>query len=140
MTKEYIMKHWKLHFSKTKVFTPISIWVHKAPKKSSIQWRDFPFHEPPFPKKIPLKGFPYIEVIIFNFSFYFASSYEILHCIEVFNQKNLPSTKELIQTSSTTYSGYNHWLATLPGNLKSWKKRKKITKVLQKVLDEIKKE
>ena len=133
------MKNWRIEFNEIRKFSPISVWVHNVPSDHPEidAWCYASRYEPPFPKKVVSKGFPYLSVNIFNFDLEFASTQEVLHCIEILEQKNMPSTKNMVCPASTTYSGHNHWLATFPGEFKSWKRREKIVKVLKSTLREL---
>ena len=95
--------------------------------------------EPPFPPKDPLKGFPLLTVQILGFEFKFASRLELEHVIDILSKKKLPTTIELSNERSTGFGPNNHWLSRLPGNLKSWAKREKITRALIRTIADIEK-
>ena len=132
------MKKWRVEYSQQRKFSPISWWVHQAINNKKTEWRHSENYEPPFPKPVVLKGFPYLIVSVGNFDLEFASSYEVEHCINILSQKNLPSTKSMVCPNFTTYKGYNHWLASFPAYLKSWKLRQKTVNLLAQALAEVK--
>lgn len=113
--------------------------MHKAVLAASptAEWRNADQYEPPFPSCVFAKGFPYLLVTVDGFELEFASSHEIRHCIEILQQKHLPATKNLVCKNSTTYQGFNHWLAIYPASLKSWKQRQRTVKTLTKALVEL---
>lgn len=131
------MNKWRIEFYRSRKFSPVSWWVHEARAGEGVEWRHSETYDPPFPNKVALKGFPYLVVSIGNFELEFASSYEVKHCIDVLSQKNLPSTKNMVCQSSTTYKGYNHWLASYPAYLKSWKLRQKTVGLLSQALKSV---
>lgn len=120
----------------------MSWWVHKTvPETSSpSEWKDSAEYEPAFPVRVVTQGFPYLLVTIDGVELEFASSYEVRHCIEILQQKHLPATKNLVCKTSTTYQGFNHWLAIYPASLKSWKQRQRTVKILNNTLVEIERE
>ena len=124
------MKKYHIEYNQTRKYSPLSVWVHKATTRDKVEWRNSETYEPPFPNKVVLKGYPYLVVSVGDFELEFASSHEVRHCISILNQKNLPSTKSMVCSGSTTYTGYNHWLASYPANLKSWKLREKTVSLL----------
>ena len=133
------MKKWRIEYNKDRKFSPISWWVHKSIDESTQinEWRESKCYKPEFPKKVVLKGFPYLFVKVGEFELEFASSYEVKHCMEILEQKHLPCTKNLICQGSTTYSSFNHWLAIYPSDLQSWKKRQHTVKLLKNTLAEL---
>ncbi|UJB70679.1 hypothetical protein HRE53_06320 [Acaryochloris sp. 'Moss Beach'] len=133
------MKKWRIIYHPQRRFSPMSWWVHKAVLEASptTEWRNADQYEPAFPPCIFAKGFPYLVVTIDGFALEFASSHEVRHCIEILQQKHLPATKNLVCQNSTTYQGFNHWLAIYPASLKSWKQRQRTVKILTKTLVEL---
>ncbi|MEP2651750.1 MAG: hypothetical protein ABJH06_07110 [Paraglaciecola sp.] len=120
------MSKWKFEYLRNRRKTPISYWVHKGVGEqiNGYVWcKEF---EPPFPKKKPTKGFPFLTVTVKGLEIEFASSYEIKHFLEVMEQKNLPTTRYLSNLRGTGYGPNNHWLSRFPSHLKSWAKREKI--------------
>lgn len=117
----------------------MSWWVHKAILEASptTEWRNAEQYNPTFPPCVFTKGFPYLLVTVDEFALEFASAHEVRHCIEILQQKHLPATKNLVCKSSTTYQGFNHWLAIYPTSLKSWKQRQRTVKILSKTLVEL---
>ena len=132
------MKKWRIEYNQKRKYSPISIWVHKTISEEKDEWRISDKYEPPFPKEVVLKGFPYLIVSVGDYELEFASSNELEHCISILSQTNLPSTKNMVCSSSTTYAGHNHWLASYPAELKSWKLRQKTVNLLSKSLVEVK--
>lgn len=116
--------------------SPISYWVHCGVNEDDISYLNCIEFNPPFPKKDPLRGFPFLLVEVSGFQFEFASSLELAHCIEVLEQKNLPTTTSLSNDRGTGYGPNNHWLSRLPGKLKSWSKREKVLSALSKAKKE----
>ena len=131
------MKKCRIEYNQQRKYSPVSIWVHQSIAAENVEWRNSEKYEPAFPDKVVLKGFPYLLVSVSGFELEFSSSHEVEHCIAVLNQKNLPSTKNMVCSISTTYTGYNHWLASYPADLKSWKQRQKTVSILRQSLEEV---
>lgn len=133
------MKRWHIIYHPQRKFSPVSWWAHKAVLETSptTEWRNAEQYNPAFPPYIFAKGFPYLLVTVDGLDLEFASSHEVRHCIEILQQKHLPATKNLVCKNSTTYQGFNHWLAIYPASLKSWKQRQRTVKILTKTLVEL---
>ncbi len=56
--------------------------------------------------------------------------------MQTFLEKRLSGgiKKNMVCPSSTTYTGYNHWLVSYPAHLKSWKLRQKTVNILSQSL------
>ena len=107
---------------------PMSFWVHDPvdgePFYSAGQF------DPPFPKGVPGRGYPYFFVEIDGFTFEFASLAELDECIRVLSKRMLPDT-----TAETKRKGTGpgaHWLNKLPKQVKPWRYRVKAVVFLAK--------
>lgn len=123
-------KYW-VEYSDTFTPSPLSSWVHR-PTDSEV-WDQASKFDPPLPKKSIDKGYPNYKIEYRGSVFSFSSLEEIDHCISIFKRKALPTTHEL--ASNSWMKGYQHlhWLSKWPGNLKSFKDREAIIKLLEKV-------
>ena len=63
----------------------------------------------------------------------FSSMDEIEHCIDVLSKKVLPTTNELAHGSWVEGYQHLHWLTKWPGDIKSYKDRMAIAKLLGKL-------
>ena len=131
------MSKWHIVYNKELTTTPISFWVHA--NVDSDTWHDASSYDPPFPKRIPMKGFPLLVVENKGYLLEFASVFEAEHFLEVIGQKNMPSTNELSRIRSDDYGPIRHWLSRLPSKLKPWTKRKKLISVVEAALQEYRK-
>lgn len=129
------MARWRIEYYPERRFSPVSWWVHRH--REPDEWRQAQVYQPPFPEKDASKGFPYLLIQINGYELEFASSNEVYHCINILQQRHLPNTKDLVCPQSTTYQGFNHWLATYPAKLKPWRKRQQTIKVLENTLKEL---
>jgi hypothetical protein len=123
-------KYW-LEYSEEYKESPLSHWVHK-PLDADI-WRNASTFEPPLPKKHIDKGYIIYKIEHRGCVFRYSSVEEIEHCIFVFSEKALKTTRELALNSWVNGYQHKHWLTKWPGHLKSYKDRKKIIKLLNKV-------
>jgi hypothetical protein len=107
---------------------PMSYWVHiEADGKPYYYAKVF---EPPLPRPVPGKGYPYYHVEIDDFTFEFASLEEIDVCISTLSQKHLPSTDK--QTDERRTGPDKHWLNKLPAGVHAWRYRSKAVDYLRK--------
>lgn len=115
------MKQWRIEYYANRNFSPMSWWVHQCIDENIQidEWRKLKLYEPEFPPQIISKGYPYLFVTIDGYELEFSSSHEVKHCIKILEQKHLPNTKNLVCQGSTTYGGFNHWLAQYPSGLQS---------------------
>jgi len=111
--------------------SPVSYWVHAGVGEVQAPYQQCTDHRPTFPPEDPLKGFPYLTVAILGFDFEFASMAELDHCVDILEQKNLPSTSQLCRRRGSGHGPNSHWLSRLPGRLKAWPKRVRIVAALR---------
>lgn len=121
-----------IEYSEKRISSPISFWVHK-PIDSDAGSTALQF-DPPFPKRIIYKGYPIYKIKYRGHELYFCSCEEMEHCIGILSNKVLPTTQALAEEGG--YPGYQHihWLTKWPGDIKSWKDRKEIIKLLKKLI------
>ena len=119
-------KHW-IEYTEKWTTSPMSYWVHQ--ELDSKYWYDAIEFDPPRPRPIPGKGYPFYSVEIDGFIFRFVSLAEIDRCMEVLSNKVLPTTLSLRADRGTTLLN-KHWLSRLPAKVKSWKYRQKAVKHL----------
>jgi len=124
----------KIEYKKHRVTTPMSFWVHK-PVDSEI-WSEAAVFESPMPGPVIGKGFPVYELQYRDNTLVFGSKTEIDHCISVLSKKVLPTTRELAEEGGYAQYQHLHWLSKWPGDVKSWKDRQKIVKLLRALRDE----
>lgn len=125
-------------YEKSRRTSPLSYWVHRGVNESDVPYGSCTEFIPPFPCKHAIKGFPYLRVKVVGFEFEFSSNHEVSHCIEILQQKNLPTTSSLSGVRGSGYGPNNHWLSRLPAKLKSWNKREKIIMALKQAKNNIK--
>ncbi len=94
--------------------------------------------EPELPKAIPCKGYPFLIVNALGIELEFASVAEVEHFLEVFGQKNLPTTRQLSRRRTDGYGPNRHWLSRLPSGIKPWSKRERIIAIVESALNEFK--
>jgi hypothetical protein len=123
-------KYW-LEYSETYKESPLSFWVHR-PLGSEV-WQDANNYEPPLPQKDVDKGYKIYKIEYKGCEFFYSSLQEIEHCISVLDNKALKTTRELAGNSWVKGYQHMHWLTKWPGNLKSYKDRQEIIKLLNKV-------
>ena len=132
------MKKWRIEYRSGFCATPISFWVHKHIDHDI--WIYASEFEPPLPKPIPCKGYPFLIVNILGAELVFASIEEVEHFLEVMRQKNLPTTWRLSRQRVDNYGPNSHWLSRLPATLKPWSKRERLLPVVEKALVEFREE
>jgi hypothetical protein len=120
------MKRHIIHYYPEWRPSPMSFWVHR--EVDGRPWHQATVFEPPLPKPVPGKGFPYYSVEIDGFVFEFASLVELDACIATLAQKNLPSTDK--ETQERHAGPGKHWLNKLPGRTKPWRYRSKAVRYL----------
>jgi len=102
---------------------PMAVWVHKRVGEG---------FEPPAPAR-QLQGYPFYFVRSCGFVFYFSSKAQLDHAIEILGRKLLPTSLELSRRVGPNWGPNQHWLSRLPGDLKGWKKRRRIVRDLEKI-------
>jgi len=125
------MAKYRVEYTEEYKPSPLSVWVHR-PIDSKI-WCDATHYEPELPNKIVNKGYPVCVIEHKRQELTFSSKEEIDHCISVFENKVLPTTHELANNSWMKGYQHLHWLSKWPGNIKSFKDRKAIIKLLNNV-------
>jgi hypothetical protein len=119
-------------YSKEKVVSPLSFWVHKA--VDAAVWQAATTYDPPMPVPVLGRGYPQYQIEYRGHLLFFSSKEEITHCIDVLSQKLLPATRELAHRAGYPDYQHLHWLAKWPGDLKSWGERQQIIKLLRRLL------
>lgn len=105
-------------------------WYH-APMAPWVHRRVGVGFEPPAPARA-LRGYPWYFVRSCGFVFMFSSREQLEHAIEVLGCKLMPTTLELSRRMGPDWGPNQHWLSRLPGDLKGWKKRRRIVNDLEK--------
>lgn len=131
------MKKWRIEYRPTYSETPLSFWVHR--NVDHEVWRYAKKFEPELPKAIPGKGYPLLIVNALGIELEFASVAEVGHFLDVFGQKNLPTTKQLSKQRINNYGPNSHWLSRLPAGIKSWSKRERMIPIVESALNEFRK-
>ena len=126
------MKKWRIEYRPCFTATPMSFWVHKH--LDHEVWLYASEFEPPLPKPIPCKGYPFLIVSVPGTELMFASVEEVEHFLEVMRQKNLPTTYQLSLQRIDNHGPNSHWLSRLPAALKPWSKRVRMMPVVEKAL------
>ncbi|WP_090366682.1 hypothetical protein [Ferrimonas sediminum] len=134
------MKKWEFLYDDKNRGTNISYWVHIGVDEESKGYWSCDEYIPPFPAKVPGKGYPLLLVVVQGWSFSFASMVELTHCIDVLSQKNLPTTMALSKQRGTSAGPNSHWLSRFPSKFKPWRKRERLVTVFKKVRAEIARE
>jgi hypothetical protein len=96
-------------------------------------WAGATRYDPPLPKSVVGEGFKNFKIEVKGYVLNFSSIEEIDHCIELFSNKVLPTTYQMSQNSWTKGFQHTHWLSKFPGDLKSFKNREIIIKLLGKL-------
>ena len=130
------MKKWRIEYRSKYTQTPLSFWVHR--NVDHEVWCYASKFEPELPKAIPCKGYPFLIVNALGIELEFASVAEVEHFLEVFSQKNLPTTRRLSRQRTDSYGPNRHWLSRLPSSIKPWSKRERIIAVVKSALTEFK--
>lgn len=100
---------------------PIAAWVHRRVGEG---------YDPPAPPR-ELPGFPWYFVRTCGFVFCFSSRAQLDHAIEVLGRKLMPTTLDLSRRLGPDWGPNQHWLSRLPGDLKGWKKRRRMVTDLE---------
>lgn len=130
------MKKWRIHYRPHYKSSPISFWVHKHMGEDA--WCHATKFDPPLPKAIPCKGFPFLVINALGTELEFSSVLEAEHFLDVISQKNMPTTGQLSRQRCDTYGPNTHWLSRLPSYLKPWVKRQKIIPIIEEGLEAFK--
>jgi len=101
---------------------PMAVWVHKRVGEG---------FEPAAPAR-ELAGYPFYFVRSCGFVFCFSSRAQLDHAIEILGRKLLPTSLELSRRMGSDWGPNQHWLSRLPGDLKGWKKRRRIVTDLER--------
>ncbi|WCE31553.1 hypothetical protein [Vibrio sp. SCSIO 43137] len=128
------MSKWRIEYHKEFTETPLSYWVHK--EQDSDNWWSATQFEPPLPAPVINKGYPRLCINLFGVRVVFSSVNEVEHFLSVISQKNMPTTTQLSRARNSNYGPNGHWLSRLPAKLKPWSRRKKMTSVIEKALQE----
>ncbi len=130
-------RHW-IEYQERWKRAPMSYWVHV--QTDGEPWCNAHNFNPPLPKPVPGRGYPYYFVEINGFTFEFASLDELYVLIETFSKKLLPSNLKLSIERGANYGPSNHWLNRIPKETTPWRYRKKAVKYLQLALADFKAE
>jgi hypothetical protein len=131
------MEKWSVRYTEDFKPGPLTFWVHR--ETDGRPWYEATAFEPPLPKPVPGAGFAALYVQVFNVELHFASVPEVRHFLSVMRQKNLPTTRRLSTERGTSSGPNSHWLSRLPADLKAWRKREKIIKIIENALVEFEK-
>ncbi len=123
----------KVGYSKERVKSPLSFWVHRA--VDSKGWDSAKEYDPPMPTPIIGKGYPKYQIEYRGHNLLFSSKEEISHCIAILSEKVLPTTHALAQKAGYPDYQHLHWLSKWPGDIKSWKHRQSIVKLLNQLVE-----
>jgi len=105
----------------------MTFWVHRA--ADGKPWYRAQRFDPPAPRPLPGRGYPYFFVELNGFTFEFASLDEIDFCIARLGHRHLPDTGP--ETSGVSGPGA-HWQNKLPKETLTWRYRQKAVKYLAK--------
>ncbi|BBM84662.1 hypothetical protein [Candidatus Uabimicrobium amorphum] len=130
------MKKIRIEFYPEFKMSPLSFWVHK--NLDGEAWIYATKFEPELPPPVPGKGYPMLIVSVLGMEIFFSSVEEIEHFLDVFQQKNMPTSLKLSKLRSENSGPNQHWLSRFPSHLKSWSKRQKIIPVVQQGLQKFK--
>src|SRR5438445_9106088 len=114
---------------------PMTFWVHQA--ADGQPWHEAERFEPPAPRAVPGRGYPFYFVEMDDFTFEFASLAEIDFCIARLSQRHLPDTTA--ETRGRSGPGA-YWQNQLPKSVLSWRYRQKAVKFLGKARKDFEKE
>lgn len=93
---------------------------------------------PPLPKSIPCKGYPYLIVDALGTELEFSSVAEAEHVYNVLSKRNMPTSKQLCIKSGNKSGPNSHWLSQMPCQLKPWIKRQRYLPILREGIDAFK--
>lgn len=114
------------------VRTPVGPSVHKAPPGQV--WTVATSYTPPFPGRVPGKGFPVWTLSHRGRALVFASPEEIAHVADILSQRVLPRPWKLVG-GARAYGMYNrHWLSRLHKSWTPWPIRQEIVRRLRAAL------
>ena len=103
----------------------MTFWVHQA--ADGEPWYRSRRFDPPAPRPVPGRGWPYFFAELDGFTFEFASLDEIDFCIARLGMRHLPDT----EPETRLVSGPNaYWQNRLPGWVLTWRYRQKAVKYL----------
>lgn len=111
--------------------SPLSYWIYKP--LDNVAWLHSSRFEPDLPKKDSLNGYKIYKIEHKGHELFFISVFEIEYCISILEQKVLPTTFELAEKSWMKGYQHLHWLTKWPADIKSYKDRLAIIKLLEKV-------
>jgi hypothetical protein len=133
------MPRFELRYSPARTPSPVSFWVHRAadPALDAEGWIRADRHHPPMPPAVAGRGFPNLYVEVGERELHFASSVEVRHVIEILSRNPLPTTRALSRARHATAGPNQHWLARLPGELRSSKRRQQLVKLLERALEAV---
>ncbi|WP_052830356.1 hypothetical protein [Gynuella sunshinyii] len=131
------MKKWRIEYRPMHTETPLSFWVHK--QVDHDVWYYANEFEPPLPKAIPSKGYPFLVVNAMGVELEFSSVAEVEHFLAVISQKNMPTTWKLSRQRTASYGPNRHWLSRLPSGIKPRSKRERIIPIVEKALNDFRK-
>jgi hypothetical protein len=121
------MKKCWIEFTATWRHSPMTFWVHRASDGvPSYRARRF---DPPAPRPVPGRGYPYFFVELDGFTFEFASLDEIDFCMARLGERHLRDTQS--ETRGVSGAG-SYWQNKLPKTVLSWRYRRKAVKYIAK--------
>ena len=119
------MKRCWIEFTDTWRRSPMTLWVHRA--VDGEPWYRAQRFDPPAPRPVPGRGYPYFFIELDGFTFEFASLDELDFCIARLGQRHLPDTEP--ETQGVSGPGA-YWQNKLPKGVLSWRYRRKAVKYL----------
>ncbi|KAA5539986.1 hypothetical protein [Adhaeribacter rhizoryzae] len=130
-----MMKDFAIEYSSSWQDNPMAYWVHI--EQDNQHWHEAEHFIPPAPER-DLRGlYKIYKVKIDGFTFKFSSLEQLEHCIEILSMGSLPITSELCKKRPGNEEANEHWLCTLPSQVKSRRYRQKAVKYLRKVRGEL---
>lgn len=119
----------RMEYRASPVRTPVGPSVHKAAPGQI--WASARVHTPPFPPRVPGKGYPVWILSHRGRELVFASPEEMAHVADVLGQKVLPRPWKLVG-GARAFGMYNrHWLSRLHKSWTPWGVRQEVVKRLR---------
>ncbi len=119
-----------LDYRDAPVRTPVSPSVHRAPPGE--YWAQARHFDPPFPARVPGKGWPVWTLSHQGRELVFASPQEMAHVADILGQRVLPRPWQL----SDNYGRNNrHWLSRLHKSWTPWEVRQEVVRKLKEGLE-----
>lgn len=111
---------------------PMTYWVHLP--VGGLPWAEARAFDPPAPRPVPGRGFPFFVVEFDGAVLCFASLAELRVCLDTLGRRVLPSNLRLTRARGGGYGPSNHWLNRLPLRAMTWPYRQRVVKYLEACL------